>query len=1151
MKLPQSSIWAVVVLAGLLALAAPRDAAFASPAADAAAGETFRTQVAPLLATKCGACHAAGSPESGFRIDEREKTLAGGDSGSVGIVPGKPDESELFKRIVTDDHESRMPADGEPLSADEQQLVRLWIESGAPWPDDMQTLPESLLPKGDAAPAKGANHWAFQPLERPAVPALPAAPAAGGGQAALGRNPIDAFILAALAEKGLAPNPETDPRTLIRRVSFDLIGLPPSPEEIVAFEDACRAAGNTAGPFAELVDRLLASPHYGERWARHWLDVVRFAESHGFEMNRARSNAWPYRDWVITSFNADKPYDSFLKEQICGDTLGVDAATGFLVGGPKDEVGSPDPVLTANQRADEMHDMVSTTGSAMLGLTVGCARCHDHKFDPVLQTDYYRIKAVFAGVKHGDRDILPPDNADRLKQITAIERELLPIQRRLAELQPAARLRRTIVIDDLSASQTEKLAEPKGVATHAGGTERGHADEPGDIRSLPNIGKEYTWWQAAPGQPVFAYGPKAAGVFRIWLSWGAGWHTHSRDAKYVLDTDGDPKTTADQTVIATIDQRLMADSSGELPPGEPLWSGLREAGAHTLTEASRLLVVGGDTAAPITADAVIFEEQESLDDVANRTPHLRGPVSAGENVDAFPPTKARFVRFTILDTTAAEPCLDELEAFTVDGRNAARGASPSASGTFADNPSHKLEHINDGKYGNKRSWISNEIGRGWVQVELPRAEELSRVVWSRDRSPKPEHTDRLTTKYEVSTSLDGENWKVAATHADRLPHDYVHNAGPTRVGPITSAAELSPNELAEMESLTETAGDLKKKLQPLKTLPKAYAGQFVTAQKTHRFFRGDPMAPREEIAPGSLSRFGASWELPGDAPESDRRRALADWIAAPTNPLTARVIVNRLWHYHFGTGIVDTPSDFGVNGGQPSHPALLDWLASELIDPANPANRWRLKALHKLIVTSQAYRQTSTPREDALTVDSGSRLIWRYPPRRLEAEPLRDAILAVSGSLNTKMGGPGFDLFEPNTNYVKVYNTKTTFTDEDFRRMVYQSKPRAELDSFFGAFDCPDAGQVQPKRTVSVTPLQALNMLNGDFLLDQANRLAKRIEREAGSDPGLQVGRAIELAFGRKATDAEVAAGRTLVATHGLPILCRSLYNASEFITIY
>jgi hypothetical protein len=258
------------------------------------------------------------------------------------------------------------------------------------------------------------------------------------------------------------------------------------------------------------------------------------------------------------------------------------------------------------------------------------------------------------------------------------------------------------------------------------------------------------------------------------------------------------------------------------------------------------------------------------------------------------------------------------------------------------------------------------------------------------------------------------------------------------------------------------------------------------------------------------------------------------------------VIVNRLWHHHFGTGIVDTPSDLGVNGGRPSHPELLDWLASELVESG-----WRLKPLHKRMVTSRAYRQASVVRPDGLVADSAARLLWRYPPRRLEAEPLRDTILAVSGSLNKKMGGPGFDLFEPNTNYVKVYVTKTSFTDDDFRRMVYQTKPRAELDSFFGAFDCPDAAQVQPARTVSTTPLQALNMLNGGFLLDQADRFAARVTQEAGPDPARQVARAVLLAFGREAHPDELAAGVSLVTAHGLPILCRSLYNAAEFITVY
>ncbi|NBW96897.1 MAG: DUF1553 domain-containing protein [Planctomycetia bacterium] len=1117
-----------------IACASPIDAVEAAgPAVDQQA--VFRDRVAPLLAAKCGACHGPEGAESGFRIDVRDKATAGGDSGAVGIVPGKPDESEVFVRVSTSDKESRMPAEGDPLSADEQDVIRDWIAAGAVWPDDMQLL-AGLLPKGEPKPVKGQSHWAFQPLARPPVPTAPQ-----------GTTPIDAFLGEKLAAAGLGMNHEADPRTLIRRVSFDLIGLPPTPEEIAAFEEACRANGGVDGPYRALVDRLLASPHYGERWARHWLDVVRFAESHGFEMNKARPNAWPYRDWVIESLNADKPYDQFVQEQLAGDQLGVDAATGFLVGGPKDEVSSPDAVLTANQRADELHDMVSTTASAFMGLTVGCARCHDHKFDPIPQTDYYAFKAVFEGVKHGDRDILPPDNDERLRRVAAIRTELAPLQRRTAELQPAARLSRTIVIDDLTKDLTARLAEPKGTADHAEGTERGHASEPGSVRSLPNLGKQYHWWAAQPGEAVFAYAPKAAGTFRIWISWGAGWHSHARDARYVLDADGDPATKSDQREIAAVDQRLFADGSGDPPPDKALWSGFRDVGAHTLADATRLLVVGGASPAAVTADTVIFEEQAAADD-GGLVPRLRDRLTAGENVDSFPPERAKFLRFTVLSTNSAEPCLDELEVLSVDGRNVARGAKATSSGDYDQSHYHKLAHVNDGKYGNKRSWISNQIGGGWVRLELPEVEELSRVVWSRDRSAKPEFTDRLATNYEIGISLDGQTWKTVARHVDRLPHDYVHAAA---VSPIAAAAGRSPNELAELESLKDTVAGLTKKLEALATLPKAYAGQFVTPGKTHRFFRGDPMQPREEVTPGSLSHFGVPWQLPADAPEPDRRKALADWIASPANPLTARVIVNRLWHHHFGTGIVDTPSDFGVNGAPPSHPELLDWLASELVDPSNPADRWRLKHIHRQIVTSQAYRQASVARPDAVAADSGSRLLWRFPPRRLEAEPLRDAILAVSGSLNPRRGGPGFDLFEPNTNYVKVYNTKSTFTDDDFRRMVYQSKPRAELDSFFGAFDCPDAGQVQPRRTSSTTPLQALNMMNGAFLLDQADRFAKRVEREAGSDPGLQVARAIELAFGRKASDRELAAGRELVATHGLPILCRSLYNASEFITVY
>jgi hypothetical protein len=927
-------------------------------AAARADGIDFAERVAPLLASRCAACHGPEDAESGYRIDLRERAFAGGDSGSAGIVPGKPDESEIFVRITTSDKEAKMPADGEPLSVDEQKLLEDWIAAGAVWPDAMATLPDSTLPKAAGKSAKGIGHWAFQPVVRPPVP--------DAGVAVGSSNPIDAFIVAAFAGKGLSLNPEADPRSLIRRVSFDLIGLPPTPEEIAAFETACRSAGGIDGPYRELVNRLLASPHYGERWARHWLDVVRFAESDGFETNRARPNAWPYRDWVIEAFNADRPFDQFIREQIAGDAFGVHPATGFLVGGSKDRVESPDPVLTANQRADELHDMVSTTASAFLGLTVGCARCHDHKFDPVPQTDYYRIKAVFEGVMHGERPVPnPAEEAERQRQIAALEQEI--------------------------AAATVRLAELRAAAQAAGGT----------------------------------FG-------------------------------------------------------------------------------------------------------------------LRPQVSPQENVDAFPAVRARFLRFTILATARGDqPCIDELEVFATDGTNVARSAKSAASGTLPGYEIHRLEHVNDGQYGNARSWISDEPGKGWVQLEFSEPEEIHRIAWSRDRSPTPQFFDRVATRYEVTVSSDGTTWQTVSSDEDRIPYG-------AAAAPTTDFTALSPNERAEAEALTADAAEAEKKIKTLKDVPKAYVGEFVQPGKTHRLFRGDPLAPREEIAPGSLTQLGDAWQLAGDAPEQDRRRKLADWIAAKENPLTARVIANRLWHYHFGTGIVDTPSDLGVNGGIPSHPELLDWLASELMDGG-----WRLKDLHRLIVTSRSYRQSSFARPEAIAVDSDSRLLWRYPPRRLEAEPLRDSILAVSGALNKKMGGPGFDLFEPNTNYVKVYTTKTKFSVDDFRRMVYQSKPRAELDTFFGAFDCPDAGQVQPKRTVSTTPLQALNMLNGDFLLDQASRFAKRVEQEAGSEPARQVARAVLLAFGREATAAEIAAGCGLVEQHGLPLLCRSLYNAGEFITIY
>lgn len=781
------------------------------------------------------------------------------------------------------------------------------------------------------------THWAFQPVVRPALPAL---------QDRDSRNPIDRFIRARLAREGLTPAPEADRRTLLRRLKFDLLGLPPTPEEVDAF-----VGDGREDAYERLVDRLLASPHFGERWARHWLDVVRFAESDGFETNLARPNAWPYRDYVIAAFNADKPYDRFVAEQLAGDVLGAPAATGFLVGGPCDKVKSPDIVLTRQQRADELHDMVSTAGSAFLGLTVGCARCHNHKFDPIAQRDYYAMVAVFAGVQHGERALPAADDLDRRARAEERRRELAELDRAIADAEP--------------------LAQPGG-------------------------------------------------------------------------------------------------------------------------------------------------------------PARRLPVSALVNQERFAPVQAKFVRFVVLATNRFEPCIDELEVYTAGPmpRNVAlarHGTRATSSSDYPGAAIHKLEHVNDGQYGNSRSWISNQVGGGWVQLELPAAETIDRIVWGRDREGK--FSDRLAVRYRIEVALEPGRWRTVASSEDRLP------VGATM--PETPVTRLRARRAA-------LARELRELTQPAM----AYTGTFTAPPPTHRLHRGDPMQERERVAPGALASFGARLTLPDDSSEQARRLALAKWITDPKHPLTARVIANRLWHYHFGQGIVDTPSDFGLNGARPSHPELLDWLAAELAE-----HGWSLKHLHRLIVTSATYRQASTAHARGLAVDAGCRLLWRYPPHRLEAEPLRDAILFVSGKLDLRMGGPGFDLFEPNNNYVKVYTPKKEFGPNEWRRMVYATKPRMQLDDTFGAFDCPDGGQIAPKRNRSTTPLQALNLLNSPFIVQQAGFFAERL-RSAADAPEAQARLGFRIVFGRDPSAPELTAAARLIREHGAMVFCRALLNANEFLYV-
>ena len=909
----------------------------------------FASEVQPIFQAKCYSCHGPAKQESNYRLDIKQRALEGGDFGAEPMVAGRSDESDLVAYVSGEDPDLMMPPSGmgTPLTVVQVDLIKRWIDQGAEWPESLS---------GDDNAEITTDHWAFQPIVKTLPPAVRDWPEKIFPLV----NPIDRFVADRMQRNSIRPSPPADPTTLIRRLYLDLHGLQPSPSAVQEFNQS-----TSPEAYPGLVDQLLADSHYGERWARHWLDVVRFGESTGYEVNRDRANAYHYRDYVIEALNQDKPYRDFVREQLAGDTLGVDEATGFLVGGPNDIVKSPDINLTLMQRQDELADYVHTTSASFLALTVACARCHNHKFDAILQKDYYALQAVFSGVQHGERLL-------KNKIPKTVQDEILASGK------------------ELSASEAQLEAY------------RSHA--------------------AAPG-----------------------------------------------------------------------------------SEAPRLEMV-----------------------------------NAKLNTDRFPPSNARFLRFSVQRTNGAEPCLDELEIFSPShDKNialASLGCISTSSGNYANNPKHQLKHINDGVYGNNNSWICDKTVGGWIQIEFPQDVVIDRVDWGRDRNAV--YSDRLATGYQITVSLDGEEWQVVSSSVERKPFltngKEPEDAFIARLnGDLADAARI---EYQKVVGLRQKIAELKA------STPTGYVGQFGAAQEIRRLHRGDPLAPREVVVPDTLSVMG-SLGLDEKTPEPERRLKLADWIVDESNPLTARVIVNRVWHYHFGTGLVATPSDFGVNGARPTHPELLDWLAWQFME-----NGWSLKWLHRQILNSSTYRQASIPRTQPSQVDADCKLLWRFPPRRLEAEAIRDCVLQLSGKLNPKAGGPGFLLFEIDRENVHHYFPLKEFTDEHFRRMIYMTKIRQEQDEVFGVFDCPDGGQTIPQRNRSTTALQALNLLNSKFMLQQADYLAERLRNEGGATPEVQVKFAFALAYSREPTNAELQDSVELIKVHGLDAFCRALLNSSEFL---
>lgn len=935
--------------------------------ARASEDQYFRERVQPILEKRCYECHshASGKMKGGLTLDWRSGWANGGDHGPA-IVPGDVEKSFLVRAIRRVDPELKMPPK-EKLSVEEVAVLEEWVRRGA-------ADPREAKPVGVAD-----DWWSLRPLKKASTDSL------------------DKFIAARLAEKNLKASPRADPRTLVRRVFFDLHGLPPTPEEVEAF-----AKDTSDGAWCRLVDRLLASPRYGERWARHWLDTIHFADSHGFEHDVMRTNAWRYRDYVIASLNRDTPWPRFIREQLAADVFFADdpaltVALGFLGAGPYDSSAAG----TAPKSFEylDRDDMVTQVMGAFVSTTANCARCHAHKFDPITQEDYYALQAVFAGVGKGD--VAFDDDAAVAKQ--------------------RQRWQSLLAGKDLLSAENEALV----------------AD-----------------WQAPVWQQL--------------------------DVETFVSAEG-----------ATLSRQ---------PDGSILSGGKRpDKDTVTLTGTTKLQ--------EISALRLDLLTDESLPQ--------KGPGRADNGN----------LHLTEFEAEVFRPC----------ATNSAKLKFRRASADF-DQTNWTSAHALDGNL--KTAWGID-----------PNEGQPHHAVFALETKTALEPGARLVV---LLKQLHGSAHVIG-----RFRLSVTDGPSPIALPALAEAALAVPPEQRSPEQRNALAGAIlrARASDELARLPaqfKVYAasaraenerGMITYAEpRTIRLLhRGELDKPRAEVSPGALSAVGLKARFEATKDESARRAALADWIAHPDNPLTWRSIVNRVWHYHFGRGLCDTPSDFGRMGGAPSHPELLDWLAAWFRDEAKGS----LKELHRLILTTDVYRQSSTHREDAAAIDPDNRLLWRMNRQRLDGESFRDAVLAASGRLDCTMGGPGVAHFKqspgPQSTPVLEYAGFDWSTAAGKRRSIYRIVWRGIPDGFMDALDFPDMGLLAPTRSFSASPLQALTLLNNDFVLYGANELAKR----AGD-----VKAAARWVWLRELTSEETADFEALAQKHGLAAVCRLLLNSNEFLFV-
>lgn len=1000
----------------------------------------------PVLAKNCHECHshAARKSKNGLVLDSAGAILAGGDSGPA-VAPGEPEQSLLIKAVRQTSPDLQMPPKGKAkLSEADIAVLVEWVKR--------------VQPVKEATGPVAADWWSLRPLVRPRVPGEQSngvveswsdgrkqarAPAPQHSSAPFQENPIDAFIRAKLREKKLASAPEADARTLVRRLHFDLVGLPPTAEEVEAFEREYGTKG-TKGTYEKTVARLLDSPRYGERWARHWLDTIHFADTHGFEHDVLRTNAWRYRDYVITAFNRDVSWQRFIREQLAADVFypaepQLVVALGFLGAGPLDTSTQS----TAPRTFDylDRDDLVTQTMAAFASTTANCARCHAHKFDPISQEDYYALQAVFAGISKGD---VPFDESPETGS-----------QRRHWQGLIAA-------------------ADAKNAA----------------VLFAPEHAPVLARWEASQGKTVTEWLPFAL--------------------ESLLSSDGSTlKREADGSV----------SSCGTRP----------EKDTYTVTATTSFTNVTA-LRLEVLADEALPKKGPGRQDNGNL--HLSEVEVRWQPAVTTNSTKVKIKRAT----------------------------------ADFDQAGWTIQHALDGN--EKTAWgIYPRVGESHLAVfEFEQPVKLAagtKLVIALKQLHGGGHligrfrlsaTDSPNANLEVVPVLVAAGLKVPA--AQRTAEQRLAMAA-------QALRQHAQAELGKLPAVTQVFA----------------VSRGAEPKPVHVLKRGDIDKPGKLAEPGALAAIA---ELPGrfvladPKRESARRVALADWLADPRNPLTWRSAANRIWHFHFGRGLCDTPGDFGKMGGVPSHPELLDWLACELRDSGS------VKHLQRLMVTSAAYRQSSRVEglnglrvekekrptshapsnsstlqpfnpSTASTVDPDNRLLWRMNRSRLEAESFRDAVLVVSGRLDLTLGGPGVQHFKLSKG--PQLTPKVDYTPFDWdspgagRRSIYRVVWRGIADPFMEALDFPDAALLQPTRSFSASALQALTLFNNDFVLRHSEHFAARVEK-LGADTPARVRAAVRLAYQRAATPEEVQAMAAYAEQHGLAALGRVLFNSNEFLFV-